>query len=113
MISAQDQARLAQASLEAEGIEAVIADENVGSLYGAGVVGGVKLRVREEDVARATELLATQRPIPEIYLVTEEDARRPRCPTCRCPAGPTSRAPSPRGPDPRSATTPNCSSSSP
>lgn len=77
------EARLAQSSLEAEGIEAVVADENVGSLYGGGVIGGVKLRVREEDAARATELLATLRPIPEIYLVTEEDARRPRCPTCR------------------------------
>jgi hypothetical protein len=77
------EARLAQSSLESEGVEAVIADENVGSLYGGGVVGGVKLRVREEDAAHATELLATLRPIPEIYLVTEEDARRPRCPTCR------------------------------
>ena len=77
------EARLAQSSLEAEGIEAVVADENVGSLYGGGVIGGVKLRVREEDAVRATELLATLRPIPEIYLVTEEDARRPRCPTCR------------------------------
>lgn len=77
------EARLAQARLAAEGIDAVIADENVGSLYGGSVVGGIKLRVREEEAARATELLAQESPIPEIYLVTEEDARQPRCPACR------------------------------
>lgn len=77
------EARLAQALLEAEGIRAVVTDENVGSLYGAGVVGGIKLRVREEDAARASEALARESPIPEIYLVTEEDARQPRCPSCR------------------------------
>lgn len=80
------EARLAQARLAAEGIDAVVADENVGSLYGlygGGVVGGVKLRVREEEAVRAAELLALEAPIPAIYLVTEEDAREPRCPTCR------------------------------
>lgn len=80
------EARLAQARLAAEGIDAVVADENVGSLYGlygGNVVGGIKLRVREEEAARATELLASESPIPELYLVTEEDARQPRCPTCR------------------------------
>lgn len=77
------EARLAQARLATEGIDAVITDENVGSLYGAGVVGGIKLRVREEEAARATEALARERPLPEIYLVTEEDARQPRCPSCR------------------------------
>lgn len=77
------EARLAQARLATEGIDAVVADENVGSLYGGGVVGGIKLRVREGEAARATELLACESPIPEIYLVTEEDARQPRCPSCR------------------------------
>jgi len=77
------EARLAQARLLAEGIEAVIADENVGSLYGGGVVGGVKLQVREEEAARACELLAQENPLSELYLVTEEDAREPRCPQCR------------------------------
>lgn len=77
------EARLALARLEAEGIDAVLTDEHVGHLYGGGVVGGVKLRVREEEASRAAELLALKRPIPEIYLVTEEDALQPRCPTCR------------------------------
>ena len=77
------EARLAQARLAFEGLDSVITDENVGSLYGGGVVGGIKLRVREEEAARATEVLAHQNPIPEIYLVTEEDARQPRCPSCR------------------------------
>lgn len=69
------EAQLARARLEAEGIHAVVADENFVRLYGAlsDAVGGVKLQVREEDVARATELLRTERPIPEIYLVKDED----------------------------------------
>lgn len=77
------EARLALARLEMEGIEAVLTDEHVGHLYGGGVVGGVKLRVREEEAVRAAELLALKHPIPEIYLVTEEDAHQPRCPSCR------------------------------
>jgi hypothetical protein len=77
------EARLAQARLTTEGIDAVVTDENVGSLYGGGVVGGIKLRVREADASRAAEALARESPIPEIYLVTEEDARQPRCPSCR------------------------------
>lgn len=77
------EARLALARLEAEGIDAVLTDENVGHLYGGGVVGGVKLRVREEEAGRAAELLARECPLPEIYLVTEEDALQPRCPACR------------------------------
>ena len=77
------EARLAQALLAAEGIDAVITDENVGSLYGGGVVGGIKLRVHQEEAARATEALARESPLPEIYLVTEEDAQQPRCPNCR------------------------------
>jgi hypothetical protein len=77
------EAQLAKARLESEGIAALVADENAAGIYGASVVGGIKLRVREEDADRATDLLATHRPLPAIYLVTEEDARRPRCPRCR------------------------------
>jgi hypothetical protein len=70
------EAQLARARLDAEGIHAVIAGENFVHLYSAlaPMVGGVQLQVREEDAARATEVLGTLRPIPEIYLVTEEDA---------------------------------------
>jgi hypothetical protein len=77
------EARLAQARLAAEGVDSVVTDEIVGTFYGGSVVGGIKLRVREEEAARATEALARESPIPEIYLVTEEDARQPRCPSCR------------------------------
>jgi ribosomal protein L37AE/L43A len=77
------EAQLAKARLESEGIESVVNDEITAGLYGANAIGGVKLRVREEDAERATALLSTMQPLPEIYLVTEDDARRPRCPECR------------------------------
>jgi hypothetical protein len=69
------EAQLARARLDAEGIDAVIADENFMRLYVAisGALGGVKLQVREESAVRAAELLSRQQPIPEIYLVTPED----------------------------------------
>jgi hypothetical protein len=69
------QAQLARACLESEGIQAVVADEHFYRLYGAlsGTLGGVKLQVRPEEAQRASELLRNRQPIPEIYLVTEED----------------------------------------
>jgi len=77
------EAQLAKARLESEGIDAVVADENAAGIYGANAIGGIKLRAREEDAGHAADLLRTLRPIPEIYLVTEEDSRRVRCPACR------------------------------
>ena len=77
------EAQLAKARLESEGIDAVVADENAAGIYGANAIGGIKLRAREEDADRAADLLRTLRPLPEIYLVTEEDSRRARCPVCR------------------------------
>lgn len=47
------------------------------------LVGGVKLLVWEEDAARAEAALESAQPLQEIYLVTEDDAARPRCPGCR------------------------------
>lgn len=71
------QAQLARACLEAEGIHAVIADEHFFRLYGAlsGTLGGVKLQVRPDEAERASDLLRSRQPIPEIYLVTDEDLR--------------------------------------
>jgi hypothetical protein len=71
------QAQLARTCLESEGIHAVVADEHFYRLYGAlsGTLGGVKLQVRPEEAQRASELLRNRQPIPEIYLVTEEDLR--------------------------------------
>ena len=67
------EAQLARAALEAEGIDAVIADEHFLRLYGAltGTLGGVRLQVRPEDAARATDLLRNRRPF--LYVVKEED----------------------------------------
>jgi hypothetical protein len=69
------EAELARARLDAEGVESVIADEHLSRLYGAGIVGGVKVRVRREEADRASALLREQRPIPEIYLVKPEDTQ--------------------------------------
>lgn len=73
------EAQLARACLEAEGIDSALADEHLGR-----IIGGVKLRVREDDALRASELLRSRRPLPEIYLVTEADLPlSERCPTCK------------------------------
>lgn len=79
------EAQLAKARLEAAGFEAVIADENFLRLYWAvsSSLGGAKVQVRESAAGPAAELLARTQPIPEIYLVTEEEAARPRCPACK------------------------------
>jgi Putative prokaryotic signal transducing protein len=77
------EAQLARARLTSEGIPAVVADEHAAGIYGANAIGGIKLRVREEDAESATLLLKTDRPLPALYLVTDEDARQVRCPTCR------------------------------
>lgn len=67
------EAQLARACLEAEGIEAVIADEHFFRLYGAlsSTLGGVRLQVRPEHADRAAELLRDRRPI--FYVVKEEE----------------------------------------
>jgi hypothetical protein len=67
------EAQLARAALEAEGIDAVVADEHFFRLYGAltSTLGGVRLQVRPEDAGRATDLLRNRRPF--LYVVKEED----------------------------------------
>ena len=78
------EAQLARTCLEAEGIDSVVADEHLGRIWCATTVGGIKLRVREEDAAQAAELLQSLRPTPEMYLVTDADLPLPeRCPSCR------------------------------
>lgn len=78
------EAQLARACLEAEGVDSVVADEHLGRIWCATTVGGIKLRVREEDAPRAAELLRSRRPIPELYLVTESDLpAAQRCPSCK------------------------------
>jgi hypothetical protein len=67
------EAQLARACLEAEGIDAVIADEHFFRLYGAlsNALGGVRLQVRPELADRAAELLRSRRPV---FYVVKEDA---------------------------------------
>lgn len=79
------EAQLAKAVLESEGIEAMIADENLIRLYWAlsNAIGGVKVQVRPDDLERARTHLASCQPLPEIYLVEDEDLARTRCPECR------------------------------
>lgn len=78
------EAQLARARLEAEGIDSMVADEHVVRLDWAisNAVGGVKLRVREEDAERALAALQADVALPEIYLVTDDEASLPRCPGC-------------------------------
>jgi len=76
-------AQLARARLEAAGIEAVVADEHLGRMFTLNTVGGARLQVREGDAAAALDVLSRQAALPELYLVTEEDAARPRCPGCK------------------------------
>ncbi len=69
------EAQLARACLEAEGIEAVIADEHFFRLYGAlsSSLGGVRLQVRPLSAGRAVELLRERRPL--FYVVGDEVER--------------------------------------
>jgi hypothetical protein len=76
------EAQLARARLEAEGIEARLADEHLARLGLSHAIGGVRLQVREEEAEAALAVLRREARLPEIYLVTEEEALRPRCPDC-------------------------------
>jgi putative signal transducing protein len=78
------EAQLARARLEAEGIESLVADEHLVRMDWviSRAIGGVKLKVREEDAERAAEALRPRDPLPEIHLVTEAEAACPRCPGC-------------------------------
>jgi Putative prokaryotic signal transducing protein len=78
------EAQLARARLEAEGIESLVADEHLVRMdwFVSRAIGGVKLKVRQEDAERAAEALRPRDPLPEIHLVTEAEALCPRCPGC-------------------------------
>jgi DNA-directed RNA polymerase subunit M/transcription elongation factor TFIIS len=74
------EAELACGRLEAEGIEAVIADENMVSmnwLY-SNAIGGVRLQVAESDAPRAREILETTS-AEDHPPASEENVRCPAC----------------------------------
>lgn len=51
-------AQLAQARLRSAGIDAVIPDESSATMGYAGVVGGVRVQVHDEEVSAAEQILA-------------------------------------------------------
>lgn len=77
-------AHLAVARLEAQGIDAFLADENVGAMFWHYncATGGIKLQVRNCDADRAAELLDRRHNYPDAP--TEADVAEPRlrCPAC-------------------------------
>ena len=78
------EALLAKGSLESAGIECLLGDDNMVRLdwFISNLIGGVKLQVKPEDAAVATEIL--DQPIPEEFDVEGSGAyRQPRCPHCQ------------------------------
>jgi hypothetical protein len=74
------EAQVAQARLAAEGLSALIADEHVIRMVALShAIGGIQLKVREQDAAAAGEVLRRLAPLPEIYLLAQEppDAASP------------------------------------
>ena len=66
------EAQIAQARLSAEGLHSLIANEHVIRLVAlSNAVGGVQLKVREQDAVAAAEVLRRLAPLPEIYLAAD------------------------------------------
>lgn len=77
------EALLAKGALDSAGIESFLGDDNVVRMdwFLSNAIGGVKLRVREEDAAAASALLDQQR--PEAFDVEAVgEYKQPRCPNC-------------------------------
>jgi DNA-directed RNA polymerase subunit RPC12/RpoP len=75
------EAEAALSALDAAGIEAFVADENmvaVDWMYSQ-AIGGVKVLVREEDLEEAQALLAATAEPDEANAVTAPEVRCPRC----------------------------------
>lgn len=72
--STLDEAYLARMKLEGSGVEAFLSDEAVVTMYWlySHAVGGVKLKVRDEDIERAKEIL-------EIEPMEEGIVKCPHC----------------------------------
>ena len=77
-------AHLAVARLEAEGIDAFLADENIGAMawhYNI-ATGGIKVQVRSSDADRAAELLDMRRIHPDAQDEAVVAEQRVCCPGC-------------------------------
>jgi hypothetical protein len=77
------EALLAKSVLESAGVECLLADANIirTDWLWSNLVGGVKLRVLEEDLEEASRLLEQNTPEGSA-LQGNEDFRPPRCPRC-------------------------------
>jgi hypothetical protein len=78
------EALLAKGSVESAGIECFLDDDNYVRMdwFISNAIGGVKLRVKPEDVDAAKEIL--DQPIPENFDVDGgESILQPRCPVCQ------------------------------
>jgi hypothetical protein len=78
------EALLAKGSLESAGIEAYLIDDNMIRMdwFISNLLGGIKLKVRPEDVDAANEIL--NQPIPESFAVDGTgDFEQPKCPQCQ------------------------------
>lgn len=78
------EALIAHSKLKAEGFDCFLADDNIVRFdwFWSNMVGGVRLRVREDDAESALELLGQQ--IPERFSAEEvgEEYEQPACPKC-------------------------------
>lgn len=78
------EALLAKGSLESAGIEAYLVDDNMVRIYWfySNLLGGIKLKVKSEDLEVANEIL--NQPIPETIEVEGIGSyEQPHCPKCQ------------------------------
>jgi hypothetical protein len=78
------EALLAKGGLESAGIEAYLVDDNMVRMdwFYSNLIGGIKLKVRPEDVDAANEILS--QPIPEAFEIEGADSyKQPKCPQCQ------------------------------
>jgi Putative prokaryotic signal transducing protein len=78
------EALIAKGSLESAGIQAYLIDDNMIRMdwFISNLLGGIKLKVRAEDVEAASEIL--DQPIPEILEVEGVGKfEQPKCPRCQ------------------------------
>jgi DNA-directed RNA polymerase subunit M/transcription elongation factor TFIIS len=78
------EALLAKGGLESAGIEAYLVDDNMIRMdwFYSNLIGGIKLKVRPEDVDAANEILS--QPIPEAIEIEGADSyEQPKCPQCQ------------------------------
>lgn len=77
------EALLAKGCLESAGIEAYLVDDNMIRMdwFYSNLLGGIKLKVRPDDVEAAQEILS--QPIPEAIEVEADGSyEQPKCPQC-------------------------------